>query len=471
MSSKTKTQLVVIGAGPGGYVAAFRAADLGMEVTLIDQRDTPGGVCLHCGCIPSKALLHSAKLIQDAQEAKDIGITFSDPNIDINKLREWKNSVVKKLTGGLGQLAKQRKVTFIQGQASFADDHSLEVKKADGESLTLSFEHAIIATGSVPIRLPFAPDSALILDSTTALELNDIPQKLLVVGGGYIGLELGSVYQSLGSQVSVVEMTPSLLPGADPDLVRILNVRIKKRFDQILLGTKVTGLKEENNAVTVSFEDSKGAQTTQSFDKVLISIGRRPDTTGLGLGKCGVELGEKGFIQVAPDRKTNLPHIYAIGDIAGDPMLAHKASHEAAVAVDAILGKKAAFEPKAIPAVVFTDPEIAWCGITETEAKEQGLDVKIEKFPWAASGRAITLNRTDGVTKIIADAKTQRVLGLAMVGPGAGDMISEGVLAIEMGATAEDLSLTIHPHPTLSETIMEAAEACFGNCTHIYKKK
>ncbi len=471
MPDATKTQLAVIGAGPGGYVAAFRAADLGLEVTLIDERDTPGGVCLHCGCIPSKALLHAAKLIQDADEAKEIGIAFSDPQIDIPKLREWKTSVVKKLTGGLGQLAKQRKISYVQGRAAFTGDHSLEIQKADGGTANLEFEHAIIAVGSQPIRLPFAPDSPLILDSTSALDIEDVPQKLLVIGGGYIGLELGSVYQALGSQVSVVEMTPSLLPGADADLVRVLAPRIKTKFEQVLLKTKVTGLKEENNGVSVSFEDSQGEHTTQSFDKVLIAIGRRPNASGISLDKAGVSLTEKGFIEIAPDRRTNVSHIFAIGDIAGNPMLAHKASHETVVAVDAILGKKTAFEPRAIPAVVFTDPEIAWCGLTEDQAKEQGRDVVIGKFPWPASGRAITLNRTDGVTKVIADAKTQRVLGVAIAGPGAGDMISEGVHAIEMGATAEDLALTIHPHPTLSETIMEAAESCFGHCTHIYKKR
>ena len=464
-----KTQLLVIGAGPGGYVAAFHAADLGLDVTCIDHEKNPGGVCLYRGCIPSKALLHVARIIADTKEAKEFGVEFGEPRIQIDTLRTWKDSVVAKLTGGLGQLSRQRKIQFIQGRASFLNSQSVKVDVADGEETTIEFDQAIIATGSVPIPLPFAPESPRILDSTSALELSDIPQKLLVVGGGYIGLELGSVYAELGSAVSVVEMTPGILPGVDPDLSAVLYKKLGSKFTAIKLNTKVTGLKDTGSAVEVSFEGQQGQPSVETYDKVLIAIGRKPDASSLTLENTKVQVTDKGFIRVNAQCRTDDPVLYAIGDIAGNPMLAHKASHEGRVAAEAALGRKTVFEPKAIPAVVFTDPEIAWCGLTESQAAEQGLKVKVLKFPWAASGRAVTLNRTDGLTKLIVDEKSGRVLGMALAGAGVGEMIAEGVLAVEMGAVAEDLALAIHPHPTLSETVMEAAENFFGQSMHIYK--
>ena len=469
--ASSANRLLVIGAGPGGYAAAFYAADLGMQVTLVDKQKNPGGVCLFRGCIPSKALLHAAKILTDAKEAKEIGIEFSEPKINLDQVRSWKNSVVEKLTGGLGKLSKQRKINFIQGAAQFIDSSSAKISKTDGGEETLSFGHAIIATGSHPIRLPFAPDSKRILDSTSALNIEDIPQKLLVIGGGYIGLELGSVYHAMGSKITVVEMLPNILPGADRDLSQVLLKRIKNQFADIKLNTKVTRLEETSEGLSVAFENKEGKIVSESFDKVLISIGRKVTTEGLGLENTKVTTTEKGFINVDLKRQTTDPDIYAIGDIAGEPMLAHKASHEGRVAVEAILGHKVAFEPKAIPAVVFTDPEIAWCGLTETEAREQSRDITTAKFPWAASGRAITLNRPEGLTKLIIDTRTERVLGVALAGTGAGEMIAEGVVAVEMSANAKDLKLCIHPHPTLSETLMEAAESFFGLSTHIYRPK
>ena len=466
-----KTQLLVIGAGPGGYAAAFYAADLGMTVTLVDTELNPGGVCLYRGCIPSKALLHAAKVVSESRDAKEFGITFGEPGIDLNKLRDWKNGVVAKLTGGLGQLTKQRKITFIQGKAAFIDSSTIKVQKAGGSTENIRFEHAILATGSRPVTLPDVPDSPLVLNSTTALEIRDIPSSLLVVGGGYIGLELGTVYAGLGGAVSVVEMTQGLLPGADRDLVTVLEKRLKTIFKSIMLGAKVARIEAGVKNVKVTFETADGKTSQETYDKILISIGRRPNSSDLGLENTKVTVTPRGFIQVDLQRRTTDPAIFAIGDVAGEPMLAHKASHEGRVAVDAIAGKKTAFEPKAIPAVVFTDPEIAWCGLTETQAKQENRNVTIAKFPWGASGRAMTLNRTDGLTKLILDPDTQRVLGMAVVGPGAGELISEGVLAVEMGSTAEDVKLAIHPHPTTSETIMEAAETFFGHATHIYRPK
>ncbi len=469
--SNNHTQLLVIGAGPGGYAAAFYAADCGMQVTLVDAEANPGGVCLYRGCIPSKALLHVAKVLSESREAKNFGIEFEKPNINLEKLRQWKKSVVTKLTGGLGQLCKQRGINFIQGRAAFKDSKTVTVIKNDGTEITLSFEHAILATGSHPITLPNAPQSVHILDSTTALDIENIPEKLLVVGGGYIGLEIGTVYSELGSKVSVVEMTPGLLPGADRDLVIILQKRLQGLFEEIMLNAKVVAMKEIPSGIEVSFEEKDGKKSIKTFNKILVAIGRKPNTDGLGLENTKIELTERGFIKIDAQRRTNESHIFAIGDIAGEPMLAHKASHEGRVAVEAISGKKSTFEPQAIPAVVFTDPEIAWGGLTETQAAKENREIKVTKFPWGASGRAITLNRPDGLTKLIIDPQTERLLGVAIVGVGAGELIAEGILAIEMGSLAEDIKLSIHPHPTLSETIMESAESFFGQSTHIYRSK
>ncbi len=466
------TQLAVIGAGPGGYAAAFLAADLGMQVTLINLEKNPGGVCLYRGCIPSKALLHVAKLLTEAEEAKNWGIYFEKPKIDLDKLRTWKESVVNKLTGGLGMLSKQRKINYILGKASFKNSDTLTIEKLDGTTEELTFDNAIIATGSVPTKIPgLSIDSPLVMDSTAALELKDIPGKLLVIGGGYIGLELGSVYSALGSKVTVVEMTPGLLPGADRDMAMVLSKSITKKMEAVLLSTKVVSLEERNNKIYVKFEGEKAPKEEVEFDKVLISIGRRPVTTGFGLENTKVKVNERGFIVVNEKLQTDDSKIYAIGDVVGNPMLAHKASAEGKVAVEAIAGHKVAFEPAAIPAVVFTDPELAWAGLTETEAKEKGIKYEVAKFPWGASGRATTIDRNEGLTKLIIDPDTQRILGVGIVGVNAGEMISEGVVAIEMAATVKDLALTIHPHPTLSETVMESAEVFFGQSTHMYRPK
>lgn len=468
----TKSQLAVIGGGPGGYAAAFLAADLGMQVTLIDMEKNPGGVCLYRGCIPSKALLHVAKVICEAEEAKKWGVEFGEPKIDINKLRDFKNGVVNKLTGGLGQLAKQRKVNYINGRATFVNSTTLSIAKADGSTEELIYDKAILATGSVPAKVPgLSIDSPRVMDSTSALELNDVPKKLLVIGGGYIGLELSTVYAALGSEVTVVEMMPGLLPGADRDLVAVLERRLKNSMAHIYTETKVVDLKETKEGIRVKLEGKNVTEPQQVFDKVLISIGRKPVTTGFGLEKTKVKVNDRGFVIVDKQLKTDDPNIYAIGDIVGNPMLAHKASAEGKVAVEAILGHKVAFEPNAIPAVVFTDPEIAWSGLTETEAKERGIKVEIAKFPWGASGRATTLDRNDGLTKLVIEPETERILGVAIVGVGAGDMIAEGTLAIEMGAVVKDLELTIHPHPTLSETVMFAAELFYGHATDMYRPK
>jgi dihydrolipoamide dehydrogenase len=471
------TQLVVIGGGPGGYAAAFYAADLGMQVTLVDPEANPGGVCLYRGCIPSKALLHVADVVNEARHAEKWGVSFGAPKIDVAKVRAFKEKVVAQLTGGVGQVAKLRKITYLQGRAAFKDATTLDitfVDQAKGTD-TLSFEHAIIATGSYPTKVPgLSIDNPRVMDSTGALDLPDVPKSLLVIGGGYIGLELGSVYAALGSKVTVVEMTPGLLPGADRDLVNVLAKRIEAICEAVLLSTKVVALKEVKNGIAVTFEGEglpADAPKERTFDRVLISVGRRPNSAVPGLEKTRVKVGPRGFIETRENRQTDEPSIYAIGDVAGEPMLAHKASHEARVAVDAIKGERVAFEPLAIPAVVFTDPELAWCGLTEAEAQQQGREVAVTRFPWAASGRAITLDRTDGMTKLVLDPKTQRVLGVGIVGPGAGELIAEGVLAVEMGANASDLKLTIHAHPTLSETLMEAAEVFFGQATHVYRPK
>lgn len=467
-----KINLIVIGGGPGGYAAAFLAADLGMNVTLVDLEKNPGGVCLYRGCIPSKALLHVAKLINEADEAKNWGIEFSKPKIDLNKLREWKTGVVNKLTGGLGILSRQRKINFVRGKASFVNSSTVKVEKVVGGTEDITFDNAIIATGSRIASIPSLEiKSERFLNSKTALDLPAIPKSLLVIGGGYIGLELGSVYNALGSKVSVVEMLDGLLPGADRDLVAHLAKRIKSNFEEVILKSKVVGMKEVKNGIKVKIEDKDGNKSDKVYDYVLMSIGRKPDTSGLGLENTKVKVNDKGWINVNEQLRTDDPNIFAIGDIVGEPMLAHKASHEGRVAVEVIAGGKVVFEPKAIPAVVFTDPEIAWAGLTETKAKEQSIKVNVSKFPWAASGRATTLDRFDGVTKILSEPGTDRILGVGICGPGAGELIAEGVLAIEMAANLTDLKLTIHPHPTLSETLMEAAEVFFGQSTHIYRPK
>ncbi len=465
------THLVVIGAGPGGYAAAFLAADLGMEVAIVEKETNPGGVCLYRGCIPSKALLHVAKIVSEAKHATHFGIDYNAPKIDVNKLRDWKKSVVSKLTGGLGQLAKARKIKYFQGTASFVNSSTLKITKADGTSEELSFKKAILATGSRPATIPTLPKSAHIWDSTAALDVECIPETLLVVGGGYIGMELGTAYYELGSKVSVVEMTPGLLAGADRDLADVLVKRATRLFTKIMTETKVVKMEEVSSGITVTFAGMDGVEFKETYNKVLVSIGRKPNSENLGLENTKVKITPRGFVEVNDQRKTHDDNIYAIGDIAGDPMLAHKASHEGRVAVEAILGHKVAFEPQAIPAVVFTDPEIAWAGLTEDQAIKEGRDVKVVKFPWGASGRALTLDRQDGLTKLIVDAKSERILGVGIVGVGAGEMIAEGVLAIEMGCVAQDLKLTIHAHPTMSETIMETAESFFGHSAHIYRPK
>ena len=472
------TQIAVLGAGPGGYAAAFYAADLGMQVALVDEEKNPGGVCLYRGCIPSKALLHVAKVVDEARHASNWGVSFAEPKIDVDKLRTFKQGVVDKLTGGLGTVAKLRKVNCIQGRATLTGPRTMKIAAAGGER-ELQFEHLILATGSSPTQVPsLALDSPRMLDSTSALELPDVPKTMLVVGGGYIGLELGSVYATLGTKVSVVEMTGGLLPGADRDLVNILEKRLKGLFANIMVNTKVVKVAEEKHGIRVTFEGASaegsggpsGPPKEDVFERVLVSIGRRPNSKVPGLETTKVKVDAKGFIETDGQRRTAEPTIFAIGDVAGEPMLAHKASHEARVAVEAIGGHKAIFEPQAIPAVVFTDPEIAWCGLTEAQAAGRD-DIEVAKFPWAALGRAIAIDRPDGLSKLVLEKKTGRVLGVGIAGSGAGELIAEGVLAIEMGATAEDLKLTIHPHPTLSETLMEAAEVFFGQSTHVFKPK
>jgi len=472
MADNSNLRIAVVGGGPGGYAAAFLAADLGMKVTLIDPEVNPGGVCLYRGCIPSKALLHVAKLIEESRQAKNWGIEFADPKIDLARLRSWKESVVKKLTGGLGQLSKQRSVKYVQGRASFENSNTLRVAKGNGGEESLSFDRIIIATGSRPAVVPSLKiDSPRMMDSTGALDLQDIPKSLLVVGGGYIGLELGSVYAALGTRVTVVEMLSGLLPGADRDLVLPLHKRLEKAFEGILLNTTVKSLKEEKNGIRATFEGKDVKEKEKVFDRVLVSVGRKPNSEISGLDKTRVQVNQRGFIQVNNQLQTDDPSIFAIGDVVGEPMLAHKASHEGRTAVEVIAGHKYTFEPNAIPAVVFTDPEVAWAGLTETQAQAEGRQIKVAKFPWGASGRAVTIDRTEGMTKMLIDPETERVLGVGIVGPGAGELIAEGVLAIEMAALAGDLELTIHPHPTLSETVMEAAEVFYGTSTDVYRPK
>ncbi|CAD7842269.1 MAG: Dihydrolipoamide dehydrogenase of pyruvate dehydrogenase complex (EC 1.8.1.4) [Olavius algarvensis Delta 4 endosymbiont] len=470
MTEQKNTQLVVIGAGPGGYAAAFLAADLGLQVTLVDPEENPGGVCLYRGCIPSKSLLHVAHLLHEARRAEAYGIDFAPPTIDLDRLRGWKEKVVDQLTGGLGQLCARRKIEHIRGLARFKGADTVTISTPDEQVLELRFEKAIIASGSRPVAVPgLGEPSARVLDSTGALQLDILPESLLVIGGGYIGLELGSVYAALGSDVSVVEMLPGLLTGADKDLVRVLKKRLDEQFAEIWTDTRVVSVEDADDGVVVVLENKAGETSEYRFDRVLVSVGRQPNTESLGLENTRVKIDEQGFIKTDARQQTAEPTIFAIGDVAGQPMLAHKASHEGRVAVEVIAGHKVAFDPAAIPAVVYTDPEIAWCGLTESEAKSRKITHKTVRFPWAASGRALSQNSGDGMTKLIVDPDSERILGIGLVGTGAGELIAEGVLAIEMAALASDLKLTIHPHPTLSETIMEAAEVFFGQATHVYR--
>jgi dihydrolipoamide dehydrogenase len=471
-SEHESAQVVVVGAGPGGYAAAFRAADLGLSVTLIDPEPNPGGVCLYRGCIPSKALLHAARILRLAREAADIGLEFERPAIDLGRLRAWKDGVVAKLTQGLGALTRQRRVRYIQGRASFLGGKTLNVAADDGRAIRIEFEHAILATGSRPIPLPNLPSNPeRIWDSTSALELREIPGSLLVIGGGYIGLEMGTVYAALGSRVTVVEMMETVLPGMDKDLLAQYKKGAERTFERILESTQVTEVREQGNGLRVRFEGAQRQGEEETYDRILVAIGRKPVTQDLGLSNTRIELTTAGYVNVDDRRRTHEESIFAIGDVAGPPLLAHKASHEGKVAAEVIAGRKSAFEPRAVPAVQFTDPEIAVCGLTETEAARHGQSVRIAKFPWAASGRAATLQRSAGLTKLIVDPDSERVLGMGLVGPDAGEMISEGVLAVEMAALIADVAATIHPHPTLSETIMEAAEAFHGESTHYFVRK
>lgn len=466
-----ETGVLVLGAGPGGYTAAFRAADLGLNVTLVERWPTLGGVCLNVGCIPSKALLHAAKVIEEADAMAEFGVTFGEPQVDIDKLRGWKQSVVDRLTGGLAGLAKQRKVNVVQGTGTFLSPHHVQVEY-DGKTQVIAFEQCIIAAGSEPAMLPGLPDDPRVIDSTGALELEDMPERMLVIGGGIIGLEMATVYDALGVKVSVVELTRSLVPGCDPDLVRPLEKRIKGRYEAIMKGVGVTSVEASDEGLRVSFE-GKGAPESQLYDKVLVAVGRSANGNKIDADKAGVAVDERGIIAVDKQMRTNVPHIFAIGDIVGQPMLAHKAVHEGKVAAEVAAGEKAYFDARVIPGVAYTDPEIAWVGTTETEAREQGIAYEIGKFPWAASGRSLSVGRDDGMTKLLIDPQTHKVIGAGIVGPNAGELIAEAGLAIEMGCDAADIGLTVHAHPTLSETVGMAAEAWEGTLTDLYipKKK
>lgn len=459
-------QLVVIGAGPGGYTAAFRAADLGLDVILVEKDPTLGGVCLNVGCIPSKALLHAAKVIDDAAAMSDHGVVFGPPRIEADKLVAWKNQVVSRLTGGLGQLAKQRKVRVVTATALFDGPNRLVLDNGD----TIAFERCIIAAGSEPSMLPGLPKDSRIVDSTGALEVHPLPRRLLVVGGGIIGLEMACVYAALGVEVSVVELMDSLMPGTDKDLLRPFLKVVKERYRSIMVSTKVTAMHATDAGIEVAFE-GKDAPATETYDRVLVAIGRRANGDKLDVGKAGVNVDERGIVAVDSQMRTNVPHIFAIGDLAGGPMLAHKATHEGRVAAEVAAGEKSHFDARSIPSVAYTDPEVAWVGVTETEAKAAGLDYGVAKIPWAASGRALSLGRDEGFTKLLFDKATQRVIGGAIVGPGAGELIAEIGLAIEMGADAADIGLTVHAHPTLSETVAFAAEAYEGTITDLYMPK
>jgi len=464
-NANEETRVVVLGAGPGGYAAAFHAADLGMDVTLVDDAPQPGGVCLYRGCIPSKALLHVAGVIHDSRRATDWGITFGEPEVDLPALRGWKQGVVDRLTRGLGQLGRQRRVKYVQGRGQFRNASSVHVRS--GREITvLDFDYAIVATGSVPV-IPQALriESPRLMDSTAALDLDDIPEDLLVIGGGYIGLELGTVYAALGSRVTVVEMTNGLLPGADRDLVEPLARRLRSDFEAILLNTRVAELQEHEGGLRAHFL-GEGEPEDKDFEKVLVAAGRTPNTKDIGLEQTKVRVDQRGFIRVDHQRRTDEPSILAIGDVTGEPMLAHKATHEGRVAAETIAGRPASFDPAAIPAVIFTEPEIAWCGLTEAQALDRGIDIATSRFPWAASGRAMTMGATEGVTKLVIEPSTERILGIGMTGRGAGELLGEAMLAIEMGTRVSDLHLTIHAHPTLAETLMEAASLYFGHSPH-----
>lgn len=465
-----KTEVVVIGAGPGGYAAAFYAADQGKQVILVEQEKRLGGVCLNRGCIPSKALLHATKVMQEAKESGFRGISFAEPKIDLDKMRSWKETIIEKLGGGVKNLAGMRKVQVMQGRGHFEDSHTLRVETSEGQQF-INFDKAIIAVGSKP-ALPklFDLGNPRVMTSTEALEIEDIPENLLVIGGGYIGMELGTVYAALGSKVTVVEALDTILAGADPDLVRPVLKYAQKNFKEVRVKTKVTAMATSGPQIKVTVE-GEGGKKEELYDRVLVSVGRVPNCGDFGLENTKIERDEKGFITVNAQQQTSDPDIYAIGDVAGGVMLAHKASREARVAVENIMGEESSFEQIIIPAVVFTDPEIAWCGLTEAEAKAKGIEVQVAKFPWAASGRALSFDRTDGLTKIIADPETERVLGVGIAGAGAGELIGEGVLAVEMGATVRDIAESVHPHPTLSETLMEAAESFYGHATHTFTRK
>jgi dihydrolipoamide dehydrogenase len=471
VTSTHETEVVVLGSGPGGYTAAFRAADLGKKVVLIERYPTLGGVCLNVGCIPSKALLHTAKVITDAEETAAHGVTFGEPNIDLEKIRNWKaHDVVGKLTQGLSAMAKQRQVSVIQGVGEFTSSHQIKVTKADGQIETVGFEQCIIAAGSQATKFPGIQDDPRIMDSTAALELKDIPKRLLIVGGGIIGLEMGTVYDALGSRVSVVELSDGLMQGCDRDLVRPLQKRMEQRFEKIMLHTKVNTIEPKADGIHVSFE-FEGKLDSQVYDRVLIAIGRRPNGKAIKAELAGVNVTDQGFIPANKQMRTNASHIFAIGDIVGEPMLAHKATHEGKVAAEVIAGHKVEFQAIAIPYVAYTDPEVAWVGMTETEAKLKNIEIEKASFPWAASGRALAMNRSEGTTKLIFDKETHRLIGAGITGINAGELIAETVLAIEMGADAHDLGLTIHPHPTLSETVCFAAEVKEGSITDLYIKK
>ncbi len=463
-------EVLILGGGPGGYTAAFRAADLGKQVTLVERYPVLGGVCLNVGCIPSKALLHVAQLIHEAQAFERHGVSLGKPVLDLDKIRAWKQSITKSLTQGLAGLVKQRKIDRIEGVGRFTSANSIEVQTESGAQ-TVTFDQAIIAAGSQPVRIPVFPnDDPRLLDSTDALELETIPQKLLIVGGGIIGLEMATVYHALGSEISVVEMMEQIIPGCDKDLVTPLHRRIKKQYDNIWLQTRVQSIEPVEEGLKVFFE-GKNAPESELFDQVLVAVGRRPNGTLIDADKAGIVVDETGFIPVDKQQRTNVPHIFAVGDIVGNPMLAHKATHEGKVAAEVVAGMKVGFDALTIPSVAYTDPEVSWMGLTENEAKQQGIDYERAVFPWAASGRSLSLGRNEGLTKILCDKETGRLLGAGMVGPNAGELIAEAVLALEMGADAEDIGLSIHPHPTLSETFAFAAEMISGTITDLYVRK
>ncbi|WP_341328497.1 dihydrolipoyl dehydrogenase [Methylotuvimicrobium sp. KM2] len=468
--SKLHAEVLVLGGGPGGYTAAFRAADLGKQVVIVERYPVLGGVCLNVGCIPSKALLHMAQIVHEAQEFASHGVDFGAPKFDLDKIRSWKESVTGGLNKGLDGLVKQRKITRIQGNGSFVSKNELQVDNDNGTQL-ISFDQAIIAAGSEPTKIPVFPnDDPRLWDSTGALQLREIPEKLLIVGGGIIGLEMATVYHALGSKISVVELMDQIIPGCDKDLVRPLHNRIKKQYEAIWTETRVTAIEALEEGLMVSFEGDKAPESAV-FDAVLVAVGRRPNGNKIGAENAGIQVTEQGFIEVDKQQRTNIPHIFAIGDIVGNPMLAHKAAYEGKIAAEVIAGHKAAFDALTIPSVAYTDPEIAWMGLTENQAKEQGIEIEKGVFPWAASGRSLSMGRSEGMTKVICDKETGRILGAGIVGPHAGDLIAEAVLALEMGADAEDVALTIHPHPTLSETFAFASEVVAGTITDLYLGK